>query len=39
MRTVGIIFTGFMGLLVVFGLFVGVRSIPDVRRYLRMRSM
>lgn len=39
MRTVGIIFTGFVGLLVVIGLLVGVRSIPDVRRYFRMRSM
>ncbi len=39
MRTVGIIFTSFVGLLVLLGLFVGVRSIPDLRRYLRMRSM
>ncbi len=39
MRTVGIIFTSLIGLLVLIGLFVGVRSIPDFKRYLRMRSM
>lgn len=39
MRTVGIIFTSLTGLIVLFGLFVGIRSIPDIRRYLRIRSM
>ncbi len=39
MRTVGIIFTALVGLFVVLGLFVGVRSVPDIKRYLRMRSM
>ena len=39
MRTVGIIFTSFAGIMVVLGLLVGIRSIPDIRRYLRIRSM
>ncbi len=39
MRTVGIITTGVAGLLAVLGLVVGIRSVPDVRRYARMRSM
>lgn len=39
MRTVGIIFTSLAGVLVLLGLLVGLRSIPDVRRYFRMRSM
>lgn len=39
MRTIGIITTSLAGVGVVLGLALGVRSIPDVRRYLRMRSM
>lgn len=39
MRTVGIITTVAVGLLAVFGVVLGVRSVPDVQRYLRMRSM
>ncbi len=39
MRVVGIVFTGFVGVVVLLGAVVGVRSIPDVRRYLRIRSM
>ena len=39
MRTVGIITTVFAGLIALFGVVIGVRSIPDVRRYLRIRSM
>ncbi len=39
MRTVGIIFTSLVGVMVLLGLLLGVRSIPDVRRYFRMRSM
>ena len=39
MRTVGIITTAAVGLLAAFGVALGVRSVPDVRRYLRMRSM
>lgn len=39
MDTVGWVATGIVGVLVVGGLYVGVRSIPDMRRYLRIRSM
>lgn len=39
MRSLGILTTAFLGLVVLFGVLVGVRSIPDVRRYLRIRSM
>ncbi|MCU1677640.1 MAG: hypothetical protein JWM93_2398 [Frankiales bacterium] len=39
MRTVGIITTAVVGALAVVGVVVGVRSVPDIRRYLRMRSM
>lgn len=39
MRTIGIITTGFFGLIALLGLLIGVRSVPDIRRYLRMRSM
>ncbi len=39
MRTVGIVTTGLLGLLGLLGVLVGVRSVPDVKRYLRMRAM
>lgn len=39
MKSVGIITTGVFGLLAVLGVAVGVRSVPDIRRYVRMRSM
>lgn len=39
MRVVGIIATSAAGLLALIGVAVGVRSIPDVKRYLRIRSM
>jgi len=39
MRTVGIIVTGVAGLGALAGLAIGIRSAPDVRRYLRIRSM
>ena len=39
MDTVGWLATGIVGVLVVGGLYVGVRSIPDMRRYLRIRNM
>jgi len=39
MRTLGFITTGFIALVALFGLVIGVRSIPDVRRYFRIRSM
>jgi hypothetical protein len=39
MDTIGWVATGIVGVLVVGGLYVGVRSIPDMRRYLRIRNM
>ncbi len=39
MKTIGIITTGVVGLLAALGVLVGVRSAPDIRRYLRIRSM
>lgn len=39
METVGQIATVLVAALIVVGVVVGVRSIPDVRRYLRMRQM
>ncbi len=39
MRTVGIITTAALGLLAAFGVALGIRSVPDVQRYLRIRSM
>ncbi len=39
MRTIGIITTGVVGAVALVGVLIGVRSISDVRRYLRMRSM
>ncbi len=39
MRTVGIITTVVVCIVALFGVLIGVRSISDVKRYLRMRSM
>ena len=39
METVGQIATVLVAVLIVVGVVVGVRSIPDIRRYLRMRQM
>ena len=39
MRTIGIITICFLGLIVIFGLVIGIRSVPDFKRYLRIRSM
>jgi hypothetical protein len=39
MKVVGIITTGVAAAAAATALVVGVMSIPDVRRYLRMRSM
>lgn len=39
MRTIGINATDIVGLVALIGVVVGFRSISDVRRYLRMRSM
>lgn len=39
MRTVGMITTAAIAALVLGGILVGVRSLPDIQRYLRMRKM
>jgi len=39
MATVGVIATTVVGVLVAAGLYIGARSIPDLRRYLRIRHM
>ena len=39
MRTVGMITTVVIAAVVVGGILVGVRSLPDIQRYLRMRKM
>ena len=39
MRTIGIITTGIVALVALIGVLLGLRSISDVRRYLKMRSM
>ena len=39
MRTVGFIASGIFAGLALLGIATGVRSIPDVQRYLRMRAM
>jgi hypothetical protein len=38
-RTLGVIALVLIILVVAFVLVVGIRSIPDIRRYLKMRSM
>ncbi|MFF0496664.1 DUF6893 family small protein [Nocardia aobensis] len=39
METVGMVATGVVAAAVVVLALVGIRSIPDMRRYLRMRRM
>lgn len=39
MQTVGWLAVGVVGVVVVAGAVVAVRSIPDARRYLRIRRM
>ncbi|WP_405620712.1 MULTISPECIES: DUF6893 family small protein [unclassified Streptomyces] len=39
MRILGMITTGVAAAVAVVAVAVGVRSIPDIRRYVRMRSM
>lgn len=39
MRIIGIIATGVVGLVALVSVVLGIRSVPDARRYLRMRSM
>jgi hypothetical protein len=39
MKVIGIIATGIAGLIAVVGVALGVRSIPEARRYIKIRSM
>lgn len=39
MATVGWIATVAVGIIVVGGVVVGVSTVPDIRRYLKMRNM
>jgi hypothetical protein len=38
-RSVGILSTALLGVLGVAAVALGVRSIPDIKRYLKMRAM
>jgi len=38
-ENVGIVTLVVLGLLVLVAVFVGLRSIPDIRRYLKIRDM
>jgi hypothetical protein len=39
MATVGWIATAVVGIIIVGGVVVGVTTVPDVRRYLKIRNM
>ena len=39
MDAIGWVATGVVAVVVVGGVVVGLRSIPDVRRYMKMRNM
>ncbi len=39
MQAVGIVATAVVAVIVVGGAYVGIRSIPDLRRYLKIRHM
>lgn len=39
MRSIGIFTTGLVGLVAALAVVVGLRSVPDVQRYLRIRGM
>jgi hypothetical protein len=39
MATVGWVATVAVGIIIVGGVVMGVGSVPDIRRYLKMRSM
>ncbi len=39
MRRVGVLASTVMGVVAIGALAIGVRSIPDIKRYLKMRSM
>jgi hypothetical protein len=39
MDVVGWVATGIVAVVVVGGVVIGLRSVPDVRRYMKMRNM
>ncbi len=39
MRTIGIITTCAAGLVALGGVVLGIRSVPDIKRYFRIRGM
>ncbi len=39
MKNVGIMTTGAAGVVALLALALGIRSLPDIQRYLRIRSM
>lgn len=39
MDTIGWVATGVVAVVVVGGVLIGLRSIPDMRRYIKMRNM
>lgn len=39
MRTLGMLTSGLLGLAAALAVVVGIRSVPDVQRYLRIRAM
>jgi hypothetical protein len=39
MDVVGWVATGVVAVVVVGGVVIGLRSVPDIRRYMKMRSM
>jgi uncharacterized membrane protein len=39
MRTIGIVTTWIVGLAILVGIAVGLRSMDDMKRYAKMRSM
>ncbi|WP_026536156.1 DUF6893 family small protein [Arthrobacter sp. H14] len=39
MRSIGVVTTALMVSLASFAIVIGVKSIPDIKRYLKIRSM
>lgn len=39
MRVVGLVTTIVIAVIVLGAIFIGIRSVPDIRRYLKMRQM
>ncbi|WP_433599302.1 DUF6893 family small protein [Nocardia sp. CA-135953] len=39
MQAVGVVSTAVVGVIVVVGAYLGIRSIPDLRRYMKIRHM